>query len=1011
MATSELTRSTHSTKTASNRLLLRHRLMEPIRSLQSGVCWIWGRSGSGKTQLASAVFEMFSGPRAWVSLDERSADPAYFIENLSRSLRPVSSQPRTSFSRDNVGNHQAYINHLAATLDAGLSENALLIFDDAQHATDLVDATVQALLDQSSCLVVCVCSHDSVPAGLTRFAADNRLLEVSGAQLDFSLDETAAVLNGVAVTDTNSVHSIHYATGGWPLAVRAMADVDRNAGVDADAVATMLQQTVLHDCDEALQKSLCTAAWFPLINERLLNTIAGDGSLEQHLDQLAERGAFVTRFRGAHEDDGVAYQLHPMLADALRRMHSRQMATNPGSGERRDAVRDAAQLAEQLDRPDAAVDLWLEACNFGRAAELIAQSASQLIKNGRALTVQQWIERTPENVRDQYPWLWFWLGVAVLPADQDAARENLTKAHAIFLQDGDTLGEFLSISQIIATFFLSFTSAGLAHQWLGKLHQLKPARFEAIENDEVRAGIALGIWYGLFLVEPEHPRLGYWQKQLSAFVTSNIDPTLRVRIAMLLQKHYYYNGDVPGINKLLDQLSGIDEDQLQPYGQLVLRMVRLQYAWCNGDWDLLEESLQAGQKLSDEFAIPTLLNHMRYHGAAGYLLKGDLHRAADILESAPPGAYPAKHMENWHGYLVSAWLATLRGEQTSAYQHARNCEEAGLRLGGATPAAIGVVAQAYCSLLCGDTHELPALIHKLYSESARINNPLLSFHAALIESSLVCEQDKSLAVKTLKSALAIGRKQQLLHFWFALPQVLTPLCRFALEANIEEDYVRQLISARSLTLVDDIGHSDTWSWQLHLRVFGGFEISRGNRKTAEVLQLTKGARALVSLLCVHGTKGCTCDAIADALWPDTDIDKALHNLETSLYRLRKDIGKSSVVVTKGRIFLNTDIVWSDVRYAEALCRKIEQGIRQFAPKEQILALADQLRETYRGELLPDESGFFDIVAARSYWSQKCHTTLEKAAQYIEIERTSQTHTSTVTDEQTEWTNGDVFKRH
>ena len=67
-------------------------------------------------------------------------------------------------------------------------------------------------------------------------------------------------------------------------------------------------------------------------------------------------------------------------------------------------------------------------------------------------------------------------------------------------------------------------------------------------------------------------------------------------------------------------------------------------------------------------------------------------------------------------------------------------------------------------------------------------------------------------------------------------------------------------------------------------------------------------KALVSL----GAEGVSRDAIATALWPESEGDAARDVFEVTLHRLRKLLGRDDAVqLSHGMLHLNPTIVWTD----------------------------------------------------------------------------------------------------
>lgn len=142
------------------------------------------------------------------------------------------------------------------------------------------------------------------------------------------------------------------------------------------------------------------------------------------------------------------------------------------------------------DRPAPYVsyELWKE------LSALVEREARALLGQGRWLTVQTWIERMPIELVRANAALQYWLGTALLAHDHAAARTQLARAHALYVDLGDPAGQVESLSGIIEAIFFETNDHSLMDPWIQRLSTLLHAGARTHSSEaELRAYAALMI--------------------------------------------------------------------------------------------------------------------------------------------------------------------------------------------------------------------------------------------------------------------------------------------------------------------------------------------------------------------------------------------------------------------------------------------------------------------------------------------------------------------------------------
>jgi DNA-binding SARP family transcriptional activator len=177
--------------------------------------------------------------------------------------------------------------------------------------------------------------------------------------------------------------------------------------------------------------------------------------------------------------------------------------------------------------------------------------------------------------------------------------------------------------------------------------------------------------------------------------------------------------------------------------------------------------------------------------------------------------------------------------------------------------------------------------------------------------SALLNNDPAGASEILQRAFARARKYRITAISGWRPELMARLCQLALKRDIETEYVRHLIRSREIAPPQGALTADSWPWPVRIRTFGCFELyidgkhidcaSKTQRRQLELLK---------AILSLGGERVATTQLLA-VLWPDTEADTAFHAFESTLHRLRKLVGKESILLKSGFISINRYRVWVD----------------------------------------------------------------------------------------------------
>jgi ATP/maltotriose-dependent transcriptional regulator MalT/DNA-binding SARP family transcriptional activator len=196
------------------------------------------------------------------------------------------------------------------TAAAAVTADTLVLLDDVdvEPGDPLCDFLEALVMHLPARLHVVLAARRAPPLRLARLKAAGEVVRIGQDELAI----TAADIPGLGDDERAAVDEIAAATGGWPLAVRLAADIQRRGGpldhraivdrlLDPDAVLfEYLAEEVLATASEHERELLALAAHVPFLDATLLRHI-GCGELASLLRSSGRTNTFIEREHGPTE--------------------------------------------------------------------------------------------------------------------------------------------------------------------------------------------------------------------------------------------------------------------------------------------------------------------------------------------------------------------------------------------------------------------------------------------------------------------------------------------------------------------------------------------------------------------------------------------------------------------------------------------------------------------------------------------------------------------------------------
>lgn len=389
----------------------RPRLVEALDAgLGRGFVLICAPAGFGKTALLSE----WCSPRsvAWLSLDPGDSDPArfwrYTLAALDRARPGIADRVGPLLGPPAPPSYEGLVTAVINEL-VGPDEGEVVLVLDDYHVIDsqAVHATLALLLERRPPgLRVVLTSRADPPLPLARLRARGQLAELRAADLRFSVEEAAALLQEAVDVPLpeGSVAALAHRTEGWAAGLRLAALAVGGRPDVADFVTSFsgshryvldyLTEEVLERQTGEVRGFLLETSVLERLSAHLCDAVTGRSDGEAMLETIDRANLFLVPV-----DEGRGWwRYHQLFADLLRARLQRQ-----GSERVRQLHRNAAGWYERRGLADDAIGHATAAGDTEWAARMIERQVDTLLLRNEGVTLQRWLTALPAEVVDSRP--------------------------------------------------------------------------------------------------------------------------------------------------------------------------------------------------------------------------------------------------------------------------------------------------------------------------------------------------------------------------------------------------------------------------------------------------------------------------------------------------------------------------------------------------------------------------------------------------------------------------------
>ena len=948
---------------------------------KGGLAWLIGPAGSGKSSSLAGWLASRRRASLWLRLDESDTDPGSFFATLSLALARSSrrarlSAPLPSFSPEHLAAPGLFARRFGRALFERLPRRSVLVFDNLHDACadPLFVLILECLLDERPPgVTVAITSREMPPAPLTArlSRADNVVIGWPALRLT---EAEAGSLGQAIVGRPPDAQELRLADGwaaGLVLLMRLREDQLRVAG-DLDALAAetfaALARPVFDGLPEPSRHLLLACSCCPIFDDRLAQRLADDPQAGERLLELWRTHLFIER-TGASPEGPAVFRIHPLFRAFLEREADCSVPSTLRSQRFEIAAR---WLQRERADPDAAQALLARAELWEAAAGLLQQTAPVAIAGGRLASLMQRIAAVPSPVRERYPMLDYWRGVASMHVDPRGARALLERAYRALSGATDHEHAALAAAAIVETAMFEWQWAHVPG-WLAELDRTRQDR-RVFTSTEVEVQVLACAATAMFPA-PTHPWVIHARQRARELLRVIDDPRARLSLMRFLIGFGWWRGEARAVRHLVREAVPLAGQASVSPGSAVGLLI-----WCaiattaDGETELATQYLDQAEAIGVEAGIEFLSFHVELQRLTNAVVRRDADDARAILTRLeknahlwPPGGRQLFELA-LPGYLM------LAGEPDRAFDLA-------LAALDTTEDVTWVFGRTSRRLICGQialsggrVDEAIPLLSQALEEARAIRSELLIIVAQV----MLALADPSgsggvPALARLEEAFASARRNGFRHlhpYW--IPELFAPAFALALDAGIETRWIGAMIRRDRLPAPPWAGPG--WPRPIRLSVTGRFTLECDGRSVRADNKASHRLQGLLALVALEAGDAVPLEKIIDALWPDADGDNARRSFDVCLHRARRLLGvPQALVLAEGRLRFDPSLVWIDL---DELARSQPRESAAVPPQ----ALARRWLQYWQGPLLDGEPTTPWLLAARRRWDARLSRSARALAQ-------------------------------
>lgn len=933
-------------------ILARPRLTRILQAnVNAPVTLVTADAGCGKTTLVAEFLRQQPRQTVWYQLDHTDADPFVFLGYICHGIKRFAPDfgetllPYLSEATDDLLTHpERAVDLLLNEILESIEQPFILILDDYHHIgrETIVHRLVDRLLQYSSDMLhLIITTRDLPPLAIMRRRSQATATVISREDLLFTDEEVRELFRTTLNIELKSEEIAEYRerTHGWITALQLVRQVaeqeirSQNEAINQPNLREMLKQSekdifdyfaeeVFAREEEETQNLLLHLSLLDSLPLEVCSSLFPKMRCAAELPELVKKNIFLTVAGESHS--GEEYRLHPLFREFLLRRFRTEIG-------RADLATERVRIAEFFlfkQLWEKALPYLLEAEEFERAAQTIAEHGEKWLASGAITTLGIFSEKIPNEFLDKFPRsLLHTAEVARLQGETEMSSRLLGRAVKLLNQQKDSEGEAEALHSL-ASIERRKGDCETALDLLERAEKLADGDSEVRMKCENTRGLCLienGAW-----TEAERQ----FRLALQLAEKHNNERYIRL-ITHNLALPFGLRGDFGEALRWLKRIFREDKPEAQLPQESIghLNIARLHLY--RGEFAETETHLGKALELCQLYNLKHLRGEIFESYANFYREKRDFTHAAEFYERARK-AYEEDGVDpsNREFDEERAALAQMRGDTVTA----RNLLENLLKIRQENKNEIGLhtVKLGLCRIKL-EQNEIAGLAAELEKILRFFHEKNLYYYeaaaAVLQASALFAEGKRKEMMPPIQRALELAARFD--YEYFLREETKRNPALFGNEEIIEKlpldlrESINQTIKAERVTLKPkkpDSVQRSAFSVQtsesapvvdLTLKLLGHVEIYRDPTKQfAPDAWTTRRARDIFCFIATSRHRRVDKDVLIDTFWADSEIEVVEKNFHPTISHVRKalnsrqTIKQNFILYRDGAYQLNSELTYS-----------------------------------------------------------------------------------------------------
>lgn len=922
--------------------------------------WIKGQAGAGKTTLVAGYIKQKGIKTLWYRVDAGDDDPATFFHYFSLAadnLLPVQHRPQPRLTPESLSNPIQFSRFFFRELFKGLPKPLMLVFDNFQELSpdsplnEIITVMLREIPREITAILISRCPP---PASLSRMQLNRTLALLDQNALRLTDEEVLGLsrfwLRGEIRTET--IQHMNELVDGWVAGLVLLLEHggydDSAKEIGKDYFFSYFASEIFDALDANRRRFLLHTACLNTIIPAVAQEMTGMTEAKDILDDLCERHYFTSR----SDQTEPVYQYHPLFRDFLLSRGKNDI----GDKEYQQVTARAAHILACAGQTEEAIALAKSAADWPLLCKLINLQAPAMFAQQRFQQLEQWFKQLPSEVLASSPWSLYWLGSCRRPFDQRESGSHFAAAYTGFKAQQERNGMLLAASGVILAIITEWDDFKSLDPWIEELNEMVSAT-PAYPSATTKAMVVLAMLGGLLFRMPQHPAMGRWEAHAERLLRDEeVDISLRMDIGNVLVHWQYWKGDLAAATHTTDILARlVDAGGSATLPRLLSAMNHAIHDWHTADFDRCLNIIDSGLALAAQMGIHIMDDRLMAQSVYASLSRDDLPTVRRLLDSMKPFLQNGRRLALSQYHYLSSNYYLIAGDLEMARQHGQMAVDINREVGTPFPEALASFTLSQIHFENGEQEPASNLLANASRLARDIQSRTLELLHELTAAWFTLQQRQTeTALSHLRRGLTLQRKMGFLNIPGWRTSLMKPMLLKALENGIEPEFVQQIIRKHNLDAPPQA--SEQWPWPVKIYTLGRFSLLIDGRPLQFSGKAQQKPMGLLKVLISLGGREVSKDRLMDIMWPDTEGDKALRALDTTLHRLRKMIGHEEVIqVMDRKLSVNPRLCWIDLWAMERLIGQAEAILAQASKDcEPAITLQRQLVSLYKGSFLSDD---------------------------------------------------------